>query len=182
MIFLQPLKNQRGLTLMMVLVMVTVVGLTAGLAGSSWKTVVQQAREKELLWRGEQYRKAIGSYYLFSSGAGQRPQARSYPNTLDDLLKDPRSLEIRRHIRRLYPEPMTGGEWVLIRDPGGRIMGVRSSSSLKPFQQDNFSEENSGFKGKAAYRDWEFVYRASSSPGVQKGQQKAAPSDLFKDG
>ena len=182
MTFLQPLKNQRGLTLMMVLVMVTVVGLTAGLAGSSWKTVVQQAREKELLWRGEQYRKAIGSYYLFSSGAGQRPQARSYPNTLDDLLKDPRSLETRRHIRRLYPDPMTGGEWVLIRDPGGRIMGVRSSSSLKPFQQDNFSEENSGFKGKATYRDWEFVYRTPSSPGVQKGQQMSASGDLLKDG
>ncbi|BCA80169.1 type II secretion system protein [Desulfuromonas sp. AOP6] len=170
----QPLKNQRGLTLMMVLVMVTVVGLAAGLAGTSWKTVVQQAREKELLWRGEQYRKAIGSYYRFSAGTGQRPRAGAYPDSLEDLLKDPRSLETLRHIRRLYPDPMTGGEWALIRDPGGRIMGVRSSSSLKPFQQDNFSEENRIFKGKAEYRAWEFVYRASSSPGVQNAGERSA--------
>ena len=155
---LRPLNNQKGLTLMTVLFMVTVVGLTAGITGASWKTLVQQSREEELLWRGDQYRKAIGSYYRYSSGQGQG----GYPNTLEDLLKDPRSLKPIHHIRHLYPDPMTGKDWVLIKDPGGRIMGVRSSSDLEPFKKDNFATEDKKFKGAKKYSGWEFVYTASN--------------------
>ena len=52
----------------------------------------------ELLWRGDQYRRAIESYYT-KAHAGV---AATYPRTLEDLVKDPRSLQTLRHIRQLF--------------------------------------------------------------------------------
>ncbi|WP_321392382.1 DDE-type integrase/transposase/recombinase [uncultured Desulfuromusa sp.] len=48
---MNPVANQKGAVLLMVLVAVTILGLTAGIAGSSWKTITQRAKEQELLWR-----------------------------------------------------------------------------------------------------------------------------------
>ncbi len=138
---------------MVVLVMVVVTGLAAGMAGTSWKTVMQRAREAELLWRGDQYRRAIQSYYEVKQGGIQK-----YPQKLEDLLKDARSLQTLRHLRRLYPDPMTGGDWVIIKAPGSGIKGVRSSSSEIPFKTDGFSEDYDDFAGKASYSEWEFAY------------------------
>ncbi len=150
------LKNQHGVTLMMVLVMVVVVGLSAGLAGSSWHTIMQRVKEAELLWRGDQYRKAIAGYYGVNHGGMQR-----YPASLEDLLRDPRSLDPVRHLRRLYPDPMTGKDWVIIKDPAGGIRGVRSSSEEEPFKKDDFPEEYEDFKDRLKYSEWEFSYIAS---------------------
>lgn len=162
-------QNEHGAILMMLLVMVVVTGLAAGIAGSSWKTIAQQAREKELLFRGDQYRRAIGSYYT-SGHAGVQGL---YPPRLEDLLKDPRSLETLRHIRTLYKDPMTGGDWVLIKDPADRIKGVRSSSTLEPFKKEGFSKENRNLTGADKYSLWEFVYTPSrgSSPSVSRKNQ-----------
>jgi len=154
-----PLTDQRGISLLVVLVMLVVVGLAAGVAGSTWQTIVQRARETELLWRGDQYRNAIRSYYEQGGGG----HARQYPAKLEDLLKDPRSLATKRHIRQLYPDPMTGGEWVLVKDAGGRILGVHSSSTKKPFQQDGFPEEYESFAGATSYAAWEFVWKPVST-------------------
>ena len=55
------LTNQHGVALMAVLMAVTILGLMSGIAGSSWKTIVQRGKEQELLWRGNQYRLAIES-------------------------------------------------------------------------------------------------------------------------
>ncbi len=171
---LRPLVNQRGVTLMVVLVMVVIVGLGAGMAGSTWKTVMQREREEELLFRGDQIRKAIESYASHRAGnqpssspqnagstpgrIGAAPGGASYPNTLDDLLRDPRSPSAVRHLRKLFKDPFTGEDWVLIKDPAGRVKGVKSASTLEPFKQDGFPPEYASFKGAAAYADWQFVY------------------------
>lgn len=159
------LADQRGVTLLVVLVMMVVVGLAAGVAGSTWQTIVQRARETELLWRGDQYRKAVRSYY---------EQGRQYPAKLEDLLKDPRSLATKRHIRRLYSDPMTGGDWVLVKDPGGRIVGVHSSSTLKPFKQDGFPEEDEAFANASTYAAWEFSWRPKTVQNSKKVDTESA--------
>lgn len=156
------LRNQRGVTLMAVLVMVVVTGLLAGMAGATWRTTMQQEREAELLWRGDQYRKAIQSYCKVQFGGIQ-----SYPKSFEDLLRDPRSLQPVRHLRRLYADPFTGGDWVLIKEPTGGIQGVRSSSTLEPFKKDGFPEEYDKFKGKMHYSEWEFAY--TQPPNVVPG-------------
>lgn len=159
------LRSQRGMALFTVLLAIMVIGLMLSLAGQTWSEVMQREREEELLFRGEQYRRAIESYYLTGHGG-----MGNYPRTLEDLLKDPRSLETKRHLRKLYLDPFTNEEFELISAGGGvtgesataqsvdRIKGVRSSSSLKPFRQDGFPEEYATFKGATSYSKWEFLY------------------------
>jgi hypothetical protein len=75
---------------------------TLALATSATVTLgsIAQRRQAEqrLLEVGDLYRRAITSY-LNSSPGGNR----SYPGSLNDLLKDPRYPGIRRHLRQLYP-------------------------------------------------------------------------------
>lgn len=162
--------DQRGASLLMVLVLLLIVGLAAGIAGSTWQTIVQRSHEAELFWRGDQYRNAIRSYYEQGGRAGQ------FPARLEDLLKDPRSLATKKHIRQLYPDPMTGGDWELIKDPGGRIMGVRSSSSLVPFQQEGFPDEYLSFAGAGSYSGWEFIWRPKIVP--KSSAKSGAKTDI----
>lgn len=162
--------NQNGAALLMVLVFVVVVSLAAGIAGQSWRNLVQRAREAELIWRGEQYRQAIGSYFQVRQGPKN-----SYPPSLDDLIKDPRFPQTVRHLRRIYLDPMTGGEWETIKAPDGGISGVRSSSTLQPFRDKDFPEGLESFEGKDSYREWEFVYVPAKPAARKSGQTKVKP-------
>ncbi|OHB25930.1 MAG: hypothetical protein A2X84_02935 [Desulfuromonadaceae bacterium GWC2_58_13] len=169
------IRNQRGVTLMVVLVMVVLIGLSAGLAGTSWRSIMQQVKEAELLWRGDQYRKAIASYYSVNHSGIQR-----YPAGLEDLLRDPRSLQPVRHLRRLYPEPFSGGDWVIIKDPAGGVRGVRSSSEEEPFKKDGFSEDYENFKDRTKYSEWEFSYTPPrKTQGVTPGASATRRSGFF---
>lgn len=171
---------------MLLLVMVVVLGLAASMAGQSWRTTMQRAREVELLWRGQQYQQAIASYYAIKRG----PQM--FPAKLEDLLRDPRFPDVVRHLRRPYNDPMTGEEMELITDPAQRIIGVRSSSDLEPFQQDGFPEELDKLRGKSSYNEWEFVYnpptasrrsgQAVSQPPVSGESSPGTPGQPFEGG
>jgi len=164
---MKSLGNQRGVALMGVLMAVVVLGLMSGIAGTSWKTIVQRAKEQELLWRGNQYRQAIESYYKSGQGG-----VAALPTDLEKLVKDDRSIVVLRHLRKLYNDPMTGGDWVVIKDPSGRISGVRSSSELETFKQDGFDAANSAFVGKTRYSEWEFVFQP---PAASKPATPASP-------
>lgn len=172
--------RQRGAVLLVMLVAVSLLGLAAARTGQTWQAVMQQAREAELLWRGQQYQRAITSYYSVKHGAQQL-----FPNSLEDLLKDPRFPGVVRHLRQIYPDPMTGGEWELIKDPSERIIGVRSNSDLEPFKKDGFPKELDNFKGKGSYRDWEFVSKpppadtTKRTSGSGAAPQRPAPVNPF---
>jgi len=113
-------QREQGSVLLMILIFVTILGLLAGIAGSTWKTVTQRAKEQELLWRGTQIRQAIESYYK----TGHAGMKASFPGSFDDLIRDPRALGVVRHLRKKYLDPMTGEEWQIIRDSKGRLQGV----------------------------------------------------------
>ncbi len=153
-VFCRRRESQRGAALLLVLVAVTILGLATGIAGQSWRSLVQRSKEADLLWCGAQYRQAIEGYYHVKQGPKNR-----YPAKLEDLLKDPRFPQPVRHLRRLYKDPMTGEDWEIIKSPEGGIAGVRSSSTLKPFRQDGFPKEEEAFAKKDSYREWEFVYQ-----------------------
>ncbi len=154
------LKSDSGVTLVLVLVLMAILGLSAGLAGSTWSSLTRRAREADLLWKGGQVRAAIGTYYEASQGQGA---VKIYPSKLESLLKDPRFLQTKRHLRRPYVDPMTGSDWELIKDPAGRIKGVRSTFKAEPFKQGDFMEENKDFAGRGLYSEWEFIYTPSKA-------------------
>ena len=139
--------------------------LGAGLAayGELASHAVQREKEAELLFRGEQYRDAIASYYK---------KEQRYPKALQDLLEDKRYPMPVRHLRRLYRDPITGeDEWGLVEAPGGGVMGVYSRSEEAPVKSGNFSTKNQEFSDQQRYSDWKFVH---SPPGLPECIEKSA--------
>lgn len=163
--------GQRGFTYMMVLFVIAIASAGMAIAGTVWSTAQQREREVQLLWVGNQMRAAIASYYHRSPGGPQ------FPPTLEHLLKDPRFPHTVRHLRQLYPDPITGsGDWGLIVAHGGGIMGVYSKSEGKPWKRKGFEGPNASFADRAealgdkfSYRDWQFVY-VPGMPGVARPQ------------
>ena len=138
----------------------------AGLAayGELASHAALREKEAELLFRGEQYRDAIASYYK---------KEQRYPAKLADLLEDKRYPMPVRHLRRLYKDPITGGDWAVVEVPGGGgVMGVFSPSDEVPVKTGNFSVTNQLFTDKRKYEDWKFVH---SPPGLSPGVDKSAP-------
>ena len=145
-------RRAQGFTYFTVLFVVTVLGLGLALTGEVWQTAAKREKEAELLFVGHQYRKAIEHYYL----AG--PQ-RQYPRELADLLKDPRVPGTQRHLRRLYPDPLTGkAEWGLVKGGDGGIAGVHSLSTERPLKIAGFRLRDAGFERAQSYADWKFAH------------------------
>ncbi len=119
-----------------------------------WSTAQRRDKERELLFVGNQFRKAIGQYYEKSPGA-----VKKYPGTLSDLLKDERQLATQRYLRKIFIDPMTRtNKWGLVQAPEGGIMGVYSLSEAHPFKTDNFREADQRLAGKMKYSEWQFIY------------------------
>ena len=147
--------RQRGFTYMASLLLVMLIGLALAGASQAWSVADQRARERELLWVGTQYARAINTYYL------QSPGLRQYPLRLEDLLEDKRFPMPRRHLRRLYPDPITRStDWGLIRSIDGRIVGVHSRSEDLPWKQAEFPLRWEDFKDRSQYAQWRFVANA----------------------
>lgn len=146
--------TNNGFTYLSVLFFVTVMGFALGATGKVWSTDRLRDKESDLLYRGNEIRKAIGRYYEGSQGI------KSYPKDLASLIKDPRSPTAKRYLRKLYDDPFTGKpDWDLITASGGGIIGVKSKSSLAPLKKNNFPTELANLEGKTKYSEWEFVYK-----------------------
>ena len=156
--------NPRGFTYIGLLAILVIIGISMGAAGKYWQNVVARDKEEELLFRGDQYRRAIELYYYAIPG---RPQ---YPRTVDDLLQDPRSFAGKRYLRRKYKDPVTGEDFVAVEvmdQTGKHIIGVHSPSDKTPLKQANFPDEYQSFLGKTKYSDWLFVASIQlQQPGV----------------
>lgn len=152
-------RHQLGFTYLAMLLGVAMMGATLALTGMAWQTVVQREKETELLFVGGEFRRAIKQYF---AGSGQ------YPRQLADLLKDPRNPSIRRYLRKLYFDPITGkNEWGLVRASDGGIMGVFSLSDEAPLKTAGFAFAERDFEGKVHYSEWQFVVlppRAANNP------------------
>lgn len=172
-------SRQRGFTYLLVLFFIASVGAGLAAVGDLWATSRQQEREVELLFAGSAIRQAIASYYVATPGP-----VKQYPASLENLLKDPRFPDTRRHLRQLYPDPITGStEWALIKAPQGGIMGVASPSERAPLKRVGFRDPNRAFEDQATrlreklrYRDWEFNYEpATFRPAGEQGAGTRGP-------
>lgn len=147
------MKGQRGFTYLALLVIIVILGIVLMAAGRQWRIIVKRDKEEELLFRGGQMRKAVEMHYLTLHGGKN-----IYPKNLEDLVKDPSSFTAKRYLRKIYKDPITGEDWVLLLDKDGRIKGVRSKSDEEPLKKYNFPPEFQSFEGKIKYSDWLFEY------------------------
>ena len=169
-------RRARGFAYIWTLLLVAFMGVGLVVASELFATAARRDKERELLFIGHEFRNALGRYYD-STPADGRPR---YPLTLQELLKDPRFANARRHLRRVYADPVTGkAEWGLLRQDG-RIVGIHSLSPIRPIKQDNFLDEDASLRRKPRYSDWQFTYphdlvlappdAAGDAPGLkQKG-------------
>jgi type II secretory pathway pseudopilin PulG len=88
-------RSDRGYAMAALLVGMAVMAIMLGVALPVWRTAVQREREAELVFRGEQYANAIAIFQRRTGG---------FPLTLDQLEKT-------RAIRKLYKDPITGGDF-----------------------------------------------------------------------
>jgi type II secretory pathway pseudopilin PulG len=147
-------ERQNGMMLIGLLLTTAVLGLFALAGMEVWATARQREREAELLFIGDQYRQAIRGYY-FATAANQ---ARELPAKLEDLLSDKRFPTPMQHLRRPYPDPITGSaEWGLVLR-GDRIAGVYSLSEKQPIKQRGFDPAHASFEARAQYREWVFLF------------------------
>lgn len=148
-----PAGRQRGVAFLALLLLIAVMGAALAAVGSLWPTVQQRIKERELLFVGLQYRRAIQQYYERSPGQ------KAYPPSLDALLRDERMAGMKRYLRRPYRDPLTNSmAWGLVPAPSGGIMGVYSLAPGQPLRRANFPRELGWMGGKLSYADWQFVY------------------------
>ena len=146
-----------GFTYVGLLMVIVIAGIGMAGVGIVWHQDAQREREKELLFIGDEYRRAIVSYYENSLGA-----AKQYPATLEDLIADNRFPNTKRHLRKLYKDPMSFGKpWQLVLQQG-QIIGIYSASKQKPIKKSGFQSPYELFGEAEEYSDWKFIYTSSS--------------------
>ena len=117
--FARRKAGQQGYALLLVIFVATMLLVFATMAAPNIKTEGQREKEKEMIWRGRQYVRAVKLYY--------RKMGR-FPTSLDDLTKP--KVGSLRFLRQAYKDPMNtqDGSWRLIYvGPAGQLIG-----SLKP--------------------------------------------------
>jgi type II secretory pathway pseudopilin PulG len=151
--------SSRGFTYIALLAAIVIIGISLGSAAKYWQNISMREKEEELIFRGDQYRLAIERYYFAVPGRMQ------YPQSIDDLLKDSRTPQGKRHLRQKYKDPITGEDFIEIRDQlTRRIVGVCSASDKEPVKQANFPEPYREFEQKKKYSEWKFQLQQVGPP------------------
>ena len=141
----------RGYAYLMLLVAVAVMGVSLAAVGEVWWTAKRRESEQQLLFIGAEFRRALISY-------SAQDAVDRYPRRLQDLLLDPRYPDVRRHLRRIYADPITGtAQWGVLKGVGGEIYGVYSLSDEAPIKRAGFAPEFSHCEGKSKYSEWLFA-------------------------
>ncbi len=148
------MSGEKGFTYPAALLLIVVVSSSLMVVQKQWSTIVKRDNEKELFFRAEQIIRGIESFYINTPGGPSQ-----YPRNLNVLLKDNRYSALKRHLRKIYKDPMTKeGDWGIVYDGQGKIKGVYSKSQNKPLKTGGFSKSYKSFENKTRYSEWKFVY------------------------
>lgn len=148
-----PRHGPHGFTYIGVLVFLAILAIASAGVLSAGSSLQRRANEEELLFIGREFAEAFRSYFE-ATPAGQR----NYPAKLEELLRDPRYPGVRRHLRRIYVDPMTGrAEWGFVVAPGG-IVGVHSLSERAPLKIAEFEPALAPLTGRTSYLEWKFGF------------------------
>ena len=79
-----------------------------------WSQFAKREKEEELIWRGQQYARAVGLF--------QRKFANTYPPNLEILIE-------QRFLRKKYKDPITNDDFQLIPAVGAVVPGDWGAAS-----------------------------------------------------
>ena len=147
-------RRQQGFTYLSLVILLAIMGLVGAAALKVESLLARAAAEQELLEIGAAFSAALDSYAA-ATPRGKPPQ----PPTLQDLLKDNRFPGIRRHLRKVFVDPISGkAEWGItyLGDKVG-VIGVYSLSQAQPLKLANFDARFQNFENKTHYADWKFT-------------------------
>lgn len=145
--------GQRGFTFVWVLMALAVFSIGLAVVGPRWADDAQRAKERELLRIGALYARAIASFEAASPGSNK-----VYPPRLDSLLADERTVNIVRHLRKLYADPLDPSRpWGLVLGHDGSVRGVYSLSNAKPMNTEAIDLDSVKLAAAQKYSDWKFV-------------------------
>ena len=194
------LRGQHGFAMAALLVVLGIMSLLLSMALPVWHHAARREREAELIFRGEQYARAITLYQRQTPGA--------YPPDVDTLVEG-------RFLRRAYRDPMTaGGEFRFIlqselsefdgageagaasggssgedEDRPGFLQGVRPFSDRDERESGGVDGNIAGvvsrseeasialYKGQSRYSDWVFL-----GEGPEAGEAGQPPPGLTDPG
>jgi len=139
----ENLRRPDGFAMAALLVGMTIMALFLSMALPAWKTAAQREKEAELVFRGQQYARAITLF--------QRKYANAFPPNVDVLLNE-------HFLRKKYKDPMTeNGEFQVLyanqqaaAQPGAGIVPTqgqpgRPATGLNNLQQQ--SQQQQGGRG-----------------------------------
>lgn len=155
-------RRSQGFTYIGLLILVALIAMAATATVQLGVVVQRRDAERELLYVGEQFQRALFAYASRTPGGMPR-----LPKELADLVRDPRQPSIVvRHLRRLPVDPMTGkAEWGVVRTPDGFITGVHSLFEARPIKVGNFDATFAHFEGAGSYKDW--IFGLDATPRVR---------------
>ena len=162
------MSRQRGFTYVGLIVLVAIIGLV-GAATVKLESLLRRAEaEQELLETGAEFTRALRSYAA-ATPRGQPTQ----PPSLKELLRDPRFPEPRRHLRKVYIDPITGkAEWgiLYLADETG-VIGVYSLSDSAPLKVANFDYRFQNFEHRERISEWAFTMSGQATRPGPKARQ-----------
>ena len=151
------IRNQQGVSLLGLMGIVAIMGVTLSAVGQHWSVAVKRDQEKELLFRGKSIRNAIEAYAV-DYEVMKADRSNRYPRTLDQLTQLP-----KRYLPKVYKDPITGKDFDLI-VVKGEIRGVRSTST-------DWVMDIVNLKDAATYKDMLFQAqdpKQSGPPGLDQ--------------
>jgi type II secretory pathway pseudopilin PulG len=172
------MRRSGGFTYLSLIILVAIIALVSASALKLGSVIQRSRAEMELLDIGAAFSDALQSY-ADATPAGQSPQ----PRTLKDLLRDPRFPYVRRHLRKIFVDPMTGrDEWgiVYVGDKTG-VLAVYSLSDAKPVKIGNFPLRFQTLAGLNKISEWRFAMTnpsTSATPGAAAAPS-SQPTSLF---
>src|SRR4026209_2351636 len=92
-----PGRSQRGAAMVALLVAMSIMAIMMTVVMPVWKHAAQREKEEELIFRGQQYARAIGMF--------QRKFANAYPSNIDVLVD-------QRFLRKKFKDPITNDDFV----------------------------------------------------------------------
>ncbi|MFZ6756433.1 type II secretion system protein [Undibacterium sp. Ji50W] len=142
-----------GLTYLSLLLVLALLSLAAMATLQLASFAQRRAAEEELLFIGQEFQRALLSYANATPPGGNKA-----PPSLDELLRDKRTPTVRRHLRKLYIDPIRlKPDWGLITLPDGKgIVGIHSKSDRQPIKIAQFPVSMNDFENKKSYEDWVF--------------------------